>query len=332
MPHSLPPDGELETLHIRCGSDIRETLQTAGFRGSFLEYSDPLCRGPVPDHGRLFEIRCRFLSSEYGLPTEEVEARQAEADAGLARARNAERVVLWFEHDSYDQLILTRLLAEFACGSRPERLEAVIADSYPGIDRFVGLGILPPEALLALWEQRRPVGAADLALGSQVWDGLRSSDPRALFELAARGCDAIPQMGPALLRHLQELPWTGNGLSLTLRLVLEAIADGCRTGSAIFRRLHDRSEPLPFLGDLMLWADLRDLAAARQAPFRIADRSVPWPDRDLSLTDSGHALLAGDLDWRTCGAPNRWVGGVEIGEQSPDWRWSPESGRPLRQD
>ena len=41
------PDRDMATLHIRCGADIAPTLRQAGFLGDFLEYSDPLCQGPV---------------------------------------------------------------------------------------------------------------------------------------------------------------------------------------------------------------------------------------------------------------------------------------------
>jgi hypothetical protein len=35
-------DADLRTLHIRCGSDLRDKLRAAGFTGDFLEYSDPV--------------------------------------------------------------------------------------------------------------------------------------------------------------------------------------------------------------------------------------------------------------------------------------------------
>jgi hypothetical protein len=48
--------------------------------------------------------------------------------------RNAgdyERVVLWMEHDSWDQLVLGRLLAHYANGKRPRVLELIAADEFP---------------------------------------------------------------------------------------------------------------------------------------------------------------------------------------------------------
>lgn len=332
MAAASTPDGDVDTLHIRCGSDIRETLREAGFRGAFLEYSDPLCRGPVPRDGPLLEIRSQFLSTAYMFPAEEVARGLAAEAEGVERARDVERVVLWFEHDSYDQLILARVLAAFAEGALPRHLEAVIIDSYPGIERFVGLGMLAPDALRQLWERRRLIRGPDLDLGGRVWAALREPDPRSLHAIAVTSDLAIPQMGPALGRHLQELPWSSDGLSLTQRLVLEAIDAGHRTGSAVFRHLYHRSEPLPFLGDLMLWADIEDMAAAQRPPLDFEDSSLPWPERGLSLTEAGERILAGTLDWRDCDAPPRWVGGVEIHASKPDWRWSPVDRRPARAD
>ena len=54
----------MRVLHIRCGSDIRETLQAAGIEGDFLEFSDPVCQGPVPadtDEDGFRKIRTRFV-------------------------------------------------------------------------------------------------------------------------------------------------------------------------------------------------------------------------------------------------------------------------------
>jgi hypothetical protein len=47
------PDADRPTVHLRCGSDIRESLRRAGFVGDFLEFSDPYCWGPVPRNGDL---------------------------------------------------------------------------------------------------------------------------------------------------------------------------------------------------------------------------------------------------------------------------------------
>ncbi|WP_131829718.1 DUF1835 domain-containing protein, partial [Teichococcus deserti] len=128
------PDAEMPTLHLRCGSDIAPALRQAGFLGEFLEVSDPLCLGPVPEGEGWQAARIDFLAEAFGgamgLDRAAIAARQAAAEEGLARAAGFARVVLWFEHDHYDQLLLARCLAALAA-TPPPRLEMVSAGSFP---------------------------------------------------------------------------------------------------------------------------------------------------------------------------------------------------------
>ena len=89
-------------------------------------------------------------------------------------------------------------------------------------------------------------------------------------------------MAAALRRHLQELPWTRDGLSLTQHLVLQALANGPQCGLALHRAFWEELEPLPFLGDSMLWGVLRDMHVVATPPFDIDDANR-WRDRTLSL-------------------------------------------------
>jgi hypothetical protein len=132
-------------------------------------------------------------------------------------------------------------------------------------------------------------------------------------------------MAAALTRHLQELPWTADGLSLTQRLALQALRAGPQTVSALFRATQLDSEPLPFLGDLM------PSCATCSVPFAIAPETaaLPWLQHRLALTTAGEALLAGSGDWLAAHPPERWVGGVRIASAEAIWRWSSGDGKPV---
>ncbi|MEZ5836297.1 MAG: hypothetical protein R3D03_11270 [Geminicoccaceae bacterium] len=56
-------------VHVRCGSDIRAKLQQAGLDGRFVEFSDPVCDGPVPalDRAAYIDTRTGHLAPAYGL-------------------------------------------------------------------------------------------------------------------------------------------------------------------------------------------------------------------------------------------------------------------------
>lgn len=322
-----PPDADVPTVHVRCGSDIQRGLQEAGYVGDFVEVSDPLCQGPVPsgDHETLVRGRAAFVAQAYGLDHGETQARLRDAWSALDRAAASSRVVLWFEHDSYDQLILAAVLDRLHA-SGPARVELICIEEYPGHAGFRGLGELRQVSLRGLWDARKVVGAETFALGSAVWAALRRPDPSALHALATRGTPAIVPMARALTRHLQELPWTTDGLSLTQRLTLEIVAAGAKQMGPVFRSLVTEVEPLPFLGDAMFWWEARQLAAG--GALELTPTEEPWPRWGVALGGLGEALLAGTADWVEASRQLRWVGGVPCGPDHPPWRWDPEARRP----
>lgn len=174
------PDNELKTLHIRCGSDIQNGLIEAGFMGDFLEHSTPYCMGPVTNGADRHELMARFITDTFGelkggLKYEDVLQGCKQDDERLnVSAKNYERVVIWVEHDSWDQLMLARMLAHYANAQRPRVLELIVVNEFPGAQRFIGIGQLPAEALRLLWSTRKSITSAQLDLGNEVWNALAS--------------------------------------------------------------------------------------------------------------------------------------------------------------
>lgn len=322
------PDRATRTLHIRCGEDIASTLRDAGFVGDFLEYSDPLCQGPVLDEPGWLGRRATFLTESYGAATgrscEQIAAKLLLAEERLRSAASRyERIVLWFEHDTYDQLILARCLAQLA-ETPPSRLELISPGRYPGGMRFIGLGQLPPEALRLLWAERVPVSQDMLRAGQSVWAMLRLPDPRPLADLARAGTPALPQLATAVQRHCRELPWTSNGLSLTEQLILQLLAEHPRTVGETYSRLMMEREPLPWLTDLMVLFIVENMKRVTEpvftGTFEGEDRS--WPKERLTITPLGRAVLVGAVDWLSLRPPSRWLGGVLVPSHGPCWRWN----------
>ena len=327
---AAPPDAAIATLHVRCGSDIRDGLRRAGFAGDFLAFADPFCQGPVTDGSNLIDTRARFVADAYNIPYDEARARgSAEHQALTAAPHRYPRIVLWFEHDSYDQLILAHILARMSAAP-PQILELICIDRFPTVNRFRGLGQLSEVALRSLWSERKPVSARQMRLGRAVWQALCAPTPLALHALAAGGTPELPTMAGALRRHLWELPWTQDGLSLTERLALQALAGGAMTGAALFGAVQ-RADPLPFLGDEMFWAVLRDLSApeAGPSPITLGPARRRWPELRVARSAIGDALLENRLDWRGLTQRERWVGGVRIPAGAKGWRWCPERGHPV---
>ncbi|GAA3936731.1 DUF1835 domain-containing protein [Litoribacillus peritrichatus] len=323
-----PQDSDLKTLHIRCGTDLQNTLPLAGFVGDFLEYSDPVCQGPVPNDPSLIDVRVDYLTSAYGPYIQQsrnqiLEDLTSEENRLETAAQTYERVVLWFEHDTYDQLILARILAHFAENQRPNVFEIVSINHFPGSERFIGLGQLPPEAIWLLWNDRKPVSQQQLNLGQRTWNAFQSPNPTALANIRLEDTSVLPNLANAIQRHLQELPSTANGLSLTEQIILEMLKEESRTAGKLFGLLTREREPLPWLGDIMFWYILESLAKSSNPAVRIStdQPKTEWPHRQVEITNTGLALLAKESDWLTMNPPERWLGGVHIDPQSSCWRW-----------
>ncbi len=322
----IPTLDDQTTLHLRCGSDIAHALKLAGFVGDFLEFADPFCQGPVPDLPlpQFIETRARFIADAYDLEFKDALARLHREYAALTRIGDYDHVVLWFEHDSYDQLILAFLL-DFLAILRPKtRLELIAVDHVPGVKRFIGLGQLSPELLIWCWENaRQPITDDMLLAGQECWAAIRAPAPDALNAIIHRDISAIPCMIPALKRHLAELPDPQTGLGLTQKLTLQILANhGPLSAGKIFAHLMQTDDPLPYLGDMMFWHVLNDMGNATTPLFDITpppahtpqptSKPIPWPDRMLSLTTTGQNILNGSLSFLDVYTGKRWVGGIGI--------------------
>jgi hypothetical protein len=269
-------------LHIRCGSDIAQTLKEAGFKGEFLEFSDPFCVGPVT-YEYDAELRARFLSESYG---KEIGRDYDKILSGLIEAYNAlskcatnfEDVVLWFEHDPYDQFILIFLLSYFHRFGLPKRLWLVTINEFPGAVRFQGLGQLPPEALRLLWQLKQPVSVSQCEEANKHWQAYTSSDPKVFHEYVHGMTDtALPYFKNAALRQLKEQPLSDGQLPMTQALTVELLkTEGPQKAGALFRKIMEKKEPLPFLGDVMYWHILRQMKEREVVQF--AEESDRWPD------------------------------------------------------
>lgn len=313
------------TLHLRCGSDIRHGLKTAGFVGGFLEFSDPFCQGPVPDQplDQFIQTRADFIANDYHITPKDALARNQREYSALATLGDYEQVVLWFEHDSYDQLIVAFLM-DYISSARPQtRIELISVAEVPGIDRFIGLGQLSPELLIWCWENHRvPVSDDMINFGRNAWSAIRSQTPHLLetFIKTAPANQPLPHMIEALKRHYAELPDPNTGLGLTQHLTLQIIHDhGPLSIGKVFSYLMQTYDPLPFLGDLMFWANVQQMMECQDPLFTITsdglNQNAPhqnWAKQTITLTQTGKATLAGKTSFFENFTGIRWVGGVEV--------------------
>src|SRR6478752_3275244 len=145
-------------LHITNGESVVGTFRQVKFPGVYLSWLDVLHDGPVPQTQTLEElsdVRARALAGFGWGSYEKIRAGFAARDQALAGFSQHEEIVLWFEHDLFDQLQLIQLLDWFAQQELGKvKLSLVQVNSYPGVTPFYGLGQLSGTQLARLFPAR----------------------------------------------------------------------------------------------------------------------------------------------------------------------------------
>jgi hypothetical protein len=325
------PRAAFTTLHVRCGDDIKDKLAEAGIKGAYLSFTDPAWLGPPPAFNAWIAGRAALIAERTGIDRAKVREELGDAHWRLARApQHYTHIVLWFEHDLYDQSALARILASIALRKKRPKIDLIAIDRFPGVNRFLGLGQLSPAQLASLWPRRKAVSKRQVTTGARIWAALCRPTPEPLMAIVAHGVAELPLMKAALQRQLQELPWTTDGLSLTEREALRALGNGPLAAADVFDIAQLKHDPQPFMGDLFFYAVLRDLLESPLPPIAVSSptKRAIWPRRVLALTPVGRAVLDGQLDWQTQFPIERWVGGIPISRRDPPWRWNPRTKQP----
>jgi DNA-binding transcriptional MerR regulator len=325
-------------LHVTNGDSAGNTLRRTALGGAVLSWNDVLHEGPVPavDPDELRDVRARFLGSCGWGAAVAIRHALERRDELLARSlAEGRHIVLWFEHDLYDQLQLLQVLALVGDADlgRVELLQVGTVDGRPD---FHGLGELEAAELESLWGRRVALTPDVAALGREGWDAFRARDPAALAGLVERDTSALPFLAAALRRLLEELPDADAGLSRSERQLLEILAEGERGPTQLFLDAQAREEA-PFEGDSSCWRRIAQLGSGERpllAPVEGDELGPPPPLGDprrfataqLGLTDEGRAVLAGRADRVELLGIDRWLGGTHL-EPGRVWRRDRETGR-----
>jgi hypothetical protein len=104
-------------MHVTNGDSAAALIRESGLGGEVLPWQDPLHDGPVLDGlppKALAEVRARHSADSGWAPFPKVREAFARRDAALTRTNTTDEIVLWFEHDLYDQLQLIQILDRLA--------------------------------------------------------------------------------------------------------------------------------------------------------------------------------------------------------------------------
>ncbi|MGN6108690.1 MAG: DUF1835 domain-containing protein [Kofleriaceae bacterium] len=299
-------------VHVCNGDFTADTLSLADLPGEIRVWADSLDQGPLlpvsdEEHWR---IRDQFWRSR-GADGSQLAAW----DRGVDEAASAEELILWYEHDLFDQLALIRLLSRLARRGLPAQLTIVSIDRHPEVPNFLGFGQLKPEQLAELWPRRTPLSRDAIDEAITTWIAVTAADPRALPFLARR-IKAMPFLAGAIERYLEEFPDPQSGLSRTERQLLAAIARGVSSGRELMSATHAIDPRYPITDSRVM--DI--VRTFRDAGFVEGDTAA-FGSLNASITPLGRQALAGGIDRVHEVGIDDWRGGVRLSGRGPVWRW-----------
>ena len=317
------------TLHITNGDAAAERIRAAGITGDIVPWRDALHEGPVPGKlgfAQLREVRARFIADRGWLTEAEALEQLAGRDAMLDDSGGRDEVILWFEHDLYDQLQLIQILHRMMVqGPDPKKLSLACEAEY--------IGMMSADRVRALHARRTAVTREQVRLAAAAWTAFASPDAHRVSALLEGDLSPLPFLGAALRRHLEEFPSTRTGLSRSEQQALEVIETGVDNVGAAYRQAHHQREDPIFLGDSVFAWYLERMSRVAE-PLVVFDDGTPvvpprtdedarvfW-QRALRLTGAGQLVLTGAENAVALNGIDRWLGGVHL-EAPPGRPWIP---------
>ena len=309
----------MNTLHITNGDCAVDLMQEAGVVGDILPWRDVLHEGPVPadlELVELSEVRARFIAERGWASFDEALSQFQERDNKFSRFCEYAHVILWFEHDLYDQLQLIQILDWLGEQDRKDTCVSMICT-----DKYLGWHTV--EELKQLIGTEKPVISEQFDVATQAWSAFRAVTPEKWYGLLKQDLSSLPFLSDAVLRQLQELPAFNNGLSRTENQILSAIDAGNHAPFDIFN-FSQSEEKAVFMGDSSFWFYLAGLLEGTQPLLSLANgQRWAWPvdnSLEFSLTQTGMDVLHNKLHRLDDYELDRWIGGVRLTADNM-WYW-----------
>ncbi len=304
-------------LVITNGDSAASAIQSTDLENEHvLPWRDVLYEGPVPENvgdAVLRKIRAEYLAEcGYG-KHDEIANQFDERDKLIESSDRFDEIVLWFEHDLYDQLQLIQILA---------RLRELAAERVSILcnDRFVAHQ--SSAELERQFHHRLAITRETFAEAGHAWSCFTSTDPTRLAEIAIGPASrALPYLTSAFSRLIAEFPDQYTGLSMTEEFILRRLdLSNLSSGKDLFRE-HTLAEQAEFMGDWSFFRVLLDLAAPPNPLVQLDDGFEPLPEgrhigdcADLAfrILPIGRRVVRGETNAIGLRGIDRWIGGVHL--------------------
>ncbi len=329
-------------LHIFNGDATAEVFAETGLPGTALAWHEALIAGPVPNDtfsDNWINVRANHLAAAYEKEVEQCRETLLEMKRVLQKADEHDEIVLWFEHDLFCQVNLLALLDAISrFDIDAGRLAIISIDTFPGVDKFHGMGQLTPAQLASLFEKRQEVSPEMISLAQEAWQAYTSPNPESIQALLRQDTTALPFLKSAFSAHLSRFPSTVNGLGFIENAALDLIVGGVDEFKPLFP-MFSELHPQFGLGDWQFWNHLVFLSRLGTPLLEIYDMNRPgqalcsgdYRKAYFKLTRAGKAILVGNSDNLNINKVDYWLGGVHLIDHNPVWRWDSKKKQLVRE-
>ncbi len=299
----------LKILNIVNGNVTIEIMKKANINGDFLPWYDFLHEGPVPKNlslDKLSDIRANFIHKQGFGSLEKIKKDFQQRNETVKNYHKYQKIILWFEHDLYDQLQLIQLLAWFQGNNNENiKLSLICTDKY--------LGESSQDEIRNLLGYEENINKAHLNLAQKAWFAFTDSTPIAWFKLLEEDTHLLPFLKNAIIRMLEEYPNTRNGLSRSEYQALFTISKGIENPKKIFLNCQNY-EKQKFMGNVIFWKILDDF---------IENKLINSKNNGqvLQITVQGKQVLNGEINYLHIKPIKRWIGGTKLSNDKV-WCWN----------
>lgn len=307
--------GDESMIHIVNGDIIGDKLQN--IEGVVIVWREMYDFGPLSldwSAEEQLKRRAQFFEEKLAIPAPFFTVNCQSQSRLLDNLSRNEEIILWFEHDRYDQTMLMYLLTNLAAKGFGN-LSMVSIDQYPGIQPFHGLGQLSAQQLLELIDWKKKISNEQIEEAISGWEAYNSPHAKAIEDWVTNERHELPYLLQVMENNQNFFPSDTNGLNEMEQLSLTLLKKGVNSFKDLFRLVGERGIN-DGISDLHFAAILNELTKGN-TPLLTCDRPLPnynQQDYDVQLvmTPEGNDVLAGKshradlvgLDW--------WVGGVHL--------------------
>jgi len=180
--------------HVLPGDSLVEEFGKTGLEGKVIVCREVLIDGPIDADAlhEFWEQRARFIVAAHGSDEIEYHEKVAGELILLTELDADDEVNLWFEYELFCSVNM------WFCLSLLSETEAKVYRVEPiGLDvakRWDGFGFFDSDDLRACSELRTKLTAADIELGTKLWNAYRNRDHTALREVATTESAAFPYL------------------------------------------------------------------------------------------------------------------------------------------